>query len=153
MRKTIDEYEIQGNYGSGWEVVCTEDTKLAAMETARDYRNNEPNAFRIVKKHVPLVTVGITHSIVTEESAEQGDYAEHGWTKENEVVSLYEAESILAEYRPFDSMQIMGDSVNAYSLNYDTNYETGVETSYCVHVSASQKVMETLVKEFSRKGR
>ena len=30
IRKTKDEYEIQGNYGDGWEMVTTEETLRGA---------------------------------------------------------------------------------------------------------------------------
>lgn len=52
IRKTIDEYEIQGNYGQGWECVTTEETRKAAREQLKCYNENEPNPHRIVKKRV-----------------------------------------------------------------------------------------------------
>jgi hypothetical protein len=53
QRKTYDEYEIQGNYGYGWEMVTTEETRQAAKEQLKCYRENEPNAaHRIVKIRV-----------------------------------------------------------------------------------------------------
>ena len=36
-RKTIDEYEIQGNYGQGWETECIEDTWKEAKERLKEY--------------------------------------------------------------------------------------------------------------------
>lgn len=54
-RKTIDEYEIQGNYGygQGFECVTTEETWKAAKEQLKCYRENEPGIpFKIVKKRV-----------------------------------------------------------------------------------------------------
>lgn len=35
-------YEIQGDYGHGWEMVTTESTKAEALERLREYRANEP---------------------------------------------------------------------------------------------------------------
>jgi hypothetical protein len=53
IRKTIDEYEIQGNYGQGFECVTTEETWKAAREQLKCYRENEPQySHRIVKKRV-----------------------------------------------------------------------------------------------------
>jgi hypothetical protein len=49
-RKTTDEYEIQGNYGYGWEMVTTEETWKDARAQLRCYRENEPNASHRVKK-------------------------------------------------------------------------------------------------------
>jgi hypothetical protein len=55
-RKTEDEFEIQGNYGQGWECVTTEETWKTAAGTVKDYRANEPGTpLRIVKKRVKIV--------------------------------------------------------------------------------------------------
>jgi hypothetical protein len=51
-RKTIDEYEIQGNYGQGWECVTTEETWKNAKEQKKCYDKNENYPHRIVKKRV-----------------------------------------------------------------------------------------------------
>ena len=56
-RKTRDEYEVQQYYGDvyGWEVVCTETSEWDAVQTKRDYINNEPFIpVRIVKRRVPI---------------------------------------------------------------------------------------------------
>jgi hypothetical protein len=54
-RKTADEYEIQGNYGQGFECVTTEATRTAARDQLKCYRENEPNVpHRIVKKRVKI---------------------------------------------------------------------------------------------------
>lgn len=53
IRKTIDEWEIQGNYGYGFECVTTEESRQAAREQLKCYRENEPQYLhRIVKKRV-----------------------------------------------------------------------------------------------------
>lgn len=52
-RKTVDEYEIQGNYGQGWECVTTEETRQTAKDQRKCYDQNEPQyPHRIVKKRV-----------------------------------------------------------------------------------------------------
>lgn len=54
-RKTEDEYEIQGYYSEGWEMVTTETTWPAAKAQRKTYRENEPGvSFRIVKKRVKI---------------------------------------------------------------------------------------------------
>ncbi len=54
-RKTIDEYEIQSNYGQGFECVTTETTWKEAKAQVKCYRDNEPNVrHRIVKKRVKI---------------------------------------------------------------------------------------------------
>lgn len=53
VRKTRDEFDIEGNYGYGWDVVTCEETRKAAREQLRCYRENEPSAqHRIVKRRV-----------------------------------------------------------------------------------------------------
>ena len=54
IRKTVDEYEVQGNYGQGWECVTTEETRKAAREQLKCYNDNEPYPHRIVKKRVKV---------------------------------------------------------------------------------------------------
>jgi hypothetical protein len=55
-RKTRDEYEIQGHYGPqyGWECVTTEDTLKEARARLKEYRENEPYPFRLVKRRVRI---------------------------------------------------------------------------------------------------
>ena len=53
QRKTIDEYELQGHYGFGWECLTTEETRKAAREQLKCYRDNEGGIYRIVKKRIP----------------------------------------------------------------------------------------------------
>lgn len=54
IRKTIDEYQIQGFYGSSWECVTTEETRKEAREQLKCYNDNEPYPHRIVKKRVKI---------------------------------------------------------------------------------------------------
>lgn len=57
VRKTRDEYEIQGNYGCGWEALFTEETWKEAREQLRCYDENERQyAHRIVKRRVKIET-------------------------------------------------------------------------------------------------
>ena len=53
IRKTTDEYEIQGYYAHGWECVTTEETWKAAKAQLACYRANEKGtAFRVKKLRV-----------------------------------------------------------------------------------------------------
>lgn len=51
-RKTTDVYELQGNYGNGWEYILTEETMSAAKKRKKEYSENEGIPLRIVKKRV-----------------------------------------------------------------------------------------------------
>jgi hypothetical protein len=55
-RRTVDEYEIQGNYGQGFECVTTEEKYSAAREQLKTYRENESQYYhRIVKRRVKII--------------------------------------------------------------------------------------------------
>lgn len=44
------EYEVQGNYGYGWDLLTTEDTREAAEEQKKCYDENEPNVPHRIKR-------------------------------------------------------------------------------------------------------
>ena len=50
QRKTYDEWEVQGNYGYGWEMVTTEETRADAKAMLRCYNENEPKYEHRIKK-------------------------------------------------------------------------------------------------------
>lgn len=53
IRKTKDEYHIEGNYGYGWETVCVEETRQEAKVNLWLYRENEKEyQFRVTHKRV-----------------------------------------------------------------------------------------------------
>lgn len=46
----VYEYEVQGNFGYGWEYVLTADDKAHARELLDNYRSNDyPNVYRVRK--------------------------------------------------------------------------------------------------------
>lgn len=53
-RKTRDYWELQGNYGCGWECLTAEDTREAIKQRLKEYRDNEGWNYRIVKKRERL---------------------------------------------------------------------------------------------------
>lgn len=53
IRKTHDEYEVQGNYGEGWDLETVEMTWKEAKTQLKCYRENGCGEYRIVKKRVP----------------------------------------------------------------------------------------------------
>jgi hypothetical protein len=47
------EYEVQGRYSFGWEMVTTESTRDEALERAREYRDNDPaHAYRVIRVRI-----------------------------------------------------------------------------------------------------
>ncbi len=57
-RTTRDEYELQGNYGHGWECLTTEETMSEARERRREYVENEGGSYRIKARRVPIALEG-----------------------------------------------------------------------------------------------
>jgi hypothetical protein len=43
-------FDLEGNYGHGWEVVTSEDTFKAAREQLKCYRENEGGTYRIIRR-------------------------------------------------------------------------------------------------------
>ena len=41
-RKTTDQYQLLANYGQGWEVETTEETRKEIKERLKEYRSNAP---------------------------------------------------------------------------------------------------------------
>lgn len=42
VRKTVDTWVLEGNYGFGWEYILTEYTRKEGVERLREYRENQP---------------------------------------------------------------------------------------------------------------
>lgn len=55
-RKTRDRWDIETNWGYGWEVECSEYTWPEAKQTAREYRENSDGRFsvRVIKRREKL---------------------------------------------------------------------------------------------------
>jgi hypothetical protein len=57
IRKTRDEYILQGNYGiHGWEDLCTEESIKEIKQRLKEYRENEGGTYRVVKRRVRIET-------------------------------------------------------------------------------------------------
>lgn len=56
QRKTVDVYEIQTNYGYGWDCETTEDNYKDAKMQAKCYRENIQGSVRIVKKREKIAS-------------------------------------------------------------------------------------------------
>lgn len=50
QRKTIDRWDIETNYGYGWETECSEYTAREARQTYKDYVENIQGAVRLIKR-------------------------------------------------------------------------------------------------------
>lgn len=56
IRKTEDEFDIEADYGQGFEVVTCETTYKKAKEQVKAYKENDPylKGIRVVKRRVPI---------------------------------------------------------------------------------------------------
>lgn len=52
VRSTEDVWDVEGNYGHGWECVTRETSRAEAKDRLKEYRDNEPGPFRLVKRRV-----------------------------------------------------------------------------------------------------
>lgn len=50
QRKTKDVFDIQGDYGCGWETVCEEETLADAWKQLHCYNKNETQYLHRIKK-------------------------------------------------------------------------------------------------------
>ena len=50
VRKTVDRWDIESNYGYGWDVECSEYTRGEAKKTYKEYRENLKCPVRMIKR-------------------------------------------------------------------------------------------------------
>ena len=52
VRKTVDRWDIETNWGYGWEVECSEYTREAAKTSYKEYKDNSCVRYRVrLAKH------------------------------------------------------------------------------------------------------
>lgn len=49
IRKTVDRWDVMGNYGYGWECECSEYARADALTRLKEYRDNGGGAYRLEK--------------------------------------------------------------------------------------------------------
>lgn len=47
--RAVYEYEIHGNYGHGFECECSEDNRRDALQRLKEYRENGPGQYKLVR--------------------------------------------------------------------------------------------------------
>lgn len=53
-RKTVDVWEILGDYGCGWEVECEGEDRKGAIRLLKDYRENVPrHSYKLRHRRIP----------------------------------------------------------------------------------------------------
>lgn len=58
VRKTIDRWDIMGNYGDGWYCECSEYTRAEAKRTLQEYRENGSGVYRLENHREPIAMNG-----------------------------------------------------------------------------------------------
>lgn len=100
-----------------------------------------------------MYQVSKTYSIVTPESAEQGDYAETGFMFEPKEMSL---EDVLLEVKDlgyYENFQPQDLSQSLYTTDPEMDYHTGEDTYYGLHINADEVSMQKLNKILAEGGR
>ena len=54
IRKTKDEYTLQGYYAYGWEDLVSEESNKEIKKRMKEYRENEGGTYRVVKRRVRI---------------------------------------------------------------------------------------------------
>lgn len=53
INKWVTEHIVQGNYGyHGWEDECSEETRKEARQRLREYLENGPGRYRLIRRRV-----------------------------------------------------------------------------------------------------
>jgi hypothetical protein len=101
-------------------------------------------------------TVSKTYEVVTPESAEEGDVEDRGFEYEKTRMSLRD---LIREIKDLGSFEFdsspmtiteivrrgnAGASLTLYTMDTHTNYQTGAETSYALHIKGSPRAMKRL---------
>lgn len=102
-----------------------------------------------------MFTVGVSYDVVTEESAEQGDFEETGWEHEPEEMTLRDALHLIERYGPFDTGWHASPGMSQialYQADGETDIRTGDVTRYAVHIRSTPHNLQRLIA-FLRKKR
>lgn len=84
------------------------------------------------------ILINKTYSVVTEESAEYGDYAEQGFEFENSPYEFRELVRLLRDYSESSVYPLTDADINEtvwFTSEPDIDFRTGEETTYSVHFS------------------
>ena len=85
-----------------------------------------------------MILISGTYEVVTPESAEQGDFAEHGFDFENEPFTFSELVRLMRTRQYPSQSPLRPADVNDYvwfSSEPETDYRDGSETTYAIHYS------------------
>jgi hypothetical protein len=98
-----------------------------------------------------IFQVAKTYQTVTPESAEMGDFEDSGFIFERR--NDYSLKDIIDEINQnsVEHCQENGNGFDIYFSSYCSDYQTGEDTSECLHVSANPRAVKRLTKLFKNK--
>lgn len=85
-----------------------------------------------------MILISKTYSIVTPESAENGDIAESGFVFERKPCTFKELVHLMWAHRNPSCWPCTGDPATWLSGEPETDYETGEETTESIHYARGQ---------------
>ena len=90
-----------------------------------------------------LFTVSQTFQCVTPESSEHGDFSDQGYEYKDKHFSLRD---ILHELRDQGREHIQSGlhHMDIYGWSYTSDYKTGEDTTKCLHIKASERLIRRL---------
>lgn len=145
--------------GKSWRQPWRQPTVRATPKGIRVTRKRRPAASRVTGSDPEATqhfTVSKTYEVVTPESAEEGDVEDRGFEYEKTKMSLRDLireiedlGSFEFDSSPMTIAEIVrrgnaGASLTLYTMDSDTDYGTGAETSYALHVKGSPRAMKRL---------
>jgi hypothetical protein len=98
------------------------------------------------------LSLSVSFDVVTEESAEHGDFAETGWVVEGERVTFREALSEIGSRGYPVGIHVRHDALTIFH-EAEADYRTGEHTSEATHVQGDRRAVARLARIVSRKYR
>jgi len=94
------------------------------------------------------IRYSVTYDVVTEESAEHGDFAESGFVVEPTTATFRELVEDIQNRGVYDVSHTMCESSGRISVTHhsDSDYRTGAETTEYTHIDTSVSVARRLLK-------
>lgn len=77
IRKTVDRWDIMGNYGYGWECECSEYTFKEAKQRLKEYRENGGGCYRLEKHREKKEVQIINNPTIVNQNGEKNIRIEH----------------------------------------------------------------------------
>jgi hypothetical protein len=98
------------------------------------------------------LNLSVSYEVVTEESAEHGDFAYAGWVVEGDNVAFRDALSEIGSRGYPVGMSVRHDALTIFH-EAEADYRTGEHTSEATHIQGDPRAIARLARMVSRKYR